>query len=91
MQDILAKIKDLSSMFGFSKIGDNIYLRPAMNGLEEVYLSFLDEYLIFVTENNALHLTYEEVMYNIELYRENATQGFSERTIYSQALEMLKK
>ena len=91
MQEVLAKIKDLSSMFGFSKIGDNIYLRPAMNGLGEVYLSFLDEYLIFVTENNALHMDYEEVMHNIELYKENAMQGFSERTIYSQALEMLKK
>ena len=91
MQEVLAKIKDLSSMFGFSKIGDNIYLRPSMNGLGEVYLSFLDEYLIFITENNALHLTYEEVMYNIELYKENAMQGFSERTIFTQALEMLKK
>ena len=91
MQEILAKIKDLSAMFGFNKIGDDIYLRPAMNGLGEVYLSFLDEYLIFVTENNALHMDYAEVMYNIELYKENAMQGFSERTIYSQALEMLKK
>lgn len=91
MQEVLTKIKDLSSMFGFNKIGDDIYLRPAMNGLGEVYLSFLDEYLIFVTENNALHMDYEDVMNNIELYKENAMQGFSERTIFTQALEMLKK
>lgn len=91
MKDVLDKIKSLSSMFGFNKIGDDVYLRPSMNGLGEVYLSFLDEYLLFVTEDNALHMTYEEIMYNIGLYEENATQGFSERTMFTQALEMLKK
>ena len=91
MDDILKSIKRMSSMFGFKQIGDDVYLRPAMNGLDEVYLSFLDEYLIFVTNDNALHMTYEDIIYNIELYKESHMQGFNERTIYTQALELLKK
>jgi len=91
MDDILNSIKRMSSMFGFKQIGDEVYLRPAMNGLGEVYLSFLDEYLIFVTDDNSLHMSYEDIIYNIELYKESHMQGFNERTIFTQALEMLKK
>lgn len=91
MQEVLDTIKRLLPSFGFEQLDKVTYKRPPKYGLGEVYLTFEKEYLIFVTHNNSVHMTYDGIMFNIDLYKENPSQGLNERTLITQALEMLRK
>lgn len=77
--------------FGFKEIDYNFYRRNAKGNLGDVYLIFSDSYLVFYTADTSVHMTYDDILYNLKLNIANHLEGFNERTIFSQALELLRK